>query len=110
MSVQYKAVFPNPPLHIVLYCLTPVEFRRYSSLTLCLPYPAWGENNGESDDASIELGAKGIRVVNTGRWPICVRLPRDTMRVSSKNPTPGKTGQQWGTPFILWKQATDHWS
>src|SRR5581483_3152971 len=53
MSVQYKAVSSNPPLHIVLYCVTPPEFRRYSSLTLCPPCPAWGEcveQNGSAED------------------------------------------------------------
>ena len=44
MSVQYSAVLSIPPLYMVLYCLTPPEFDRYSSLNLCPPYPAWGEN------------------------------------------------------------------
>ena len=43
MSVQYNAVVANPTPYIVLYCLTPGKFRRYSSLTLCPPFPAWGE-------------------------------------------------------------------
>jgi len=44
MYVQYNAVESKRILHIVLYCLTPPEFRRYSSLNSCPPYPAWGEN------------------------------------------------------------------
>jgi len=49
MCVQWSAVLGKPPLHMVLYCLTPAEFHRYSSLTLCLPYPAWGENNAGTE-------------------------------------------------------------
>ncbi len=58
MSVQYKAVSLNPPLYIVLYCLTPPEFGRYSSLTLCLPYPAWGMASDCSDDAMQQIRRK----------------------------------------------------
>src|SRR5215469_12925988 len=61
MSVQYSAVSAISPLHIVLYCLTPPEFRRYSSLTLCLPYPARGEKNTGVEIAGI--------VVRNGRNP-----------------------------------------
>ena len=55
MSVQYSALSAIPPLHIVLYCLTPPEFRRYSSLTLCLPYPAQGEDDTEVEVRRIEV-------------------------------------------------------
>ena len=67
MSVQYSAVDGNPTLHMVLYCLTPPEFRRYSSLNLCLPYPARGVRAGwfwsQNAAARIETGS-GIFVVN----------------------------------------------
>src|SRR5215471_5166147 len=65
MSVQYKAVSSIPPLYIVLYCLTPPEFRRYSSLNLCLPHPAGAEHADGARYASIVVAKRGIRVVNS---------------------------------------------
>ena len=44
MCVQPSAVALKPIPYMVLYCLTPPQFHRYSSLTLCPPYPAWAEN------------------------------------------------------------------
>jgi hypothetical protein len=40
MSVQYGEVPSKAIQDIVLYCLTPARFRRYSSLNLCAPSPA----------------------------------------------------------------------
>ena len=65
MSVQYSAVTGKPPLYIVLYCLTQARIHRYSSLNLCPPYPAWGENNDGTEDTGIKLDAAGIRLVNS---------------------------------------------
>jgi hypothetical protein len=65
MSVQYKAVSVNPPLYIVLYCLTPPQFHRYSSLTLCSLYPASGENGDRANCACNKSGGGGIRLVNS---------------------------------------------
>src|SRR5580765_6234095 len=59
MAVQYRAVSAIPPLHIVLYCLTQPEFRRYSSLTLCQPYPARGGNERRSNGSLQRIAGKG---------------------------------------------------
>jgi len=48
MSVQYRALIAKPTPYIVLYCLTPRQFGRYSSLTLCPPCPAWGEDAAQA--------------------------------------------------------------
>src|ERR1700722_4504219 len=48
MSVQPSAVARKAIPYMVLYCLTPPQFHRYSSLTLCPPYPARGENVGKT--------------------------------------------------------------
>ena len=76
MSVQPSAVSHKPTLYMVLYCLTPPRFHRYSSLTLCLPRPAWGELQHGAEDRGIILLAGGIRLVNTLR-------PRRACRVSA---------------------------
>ena len=47
MSAQPNAVARKATPYMVLYCLTPPQFHRYSSLTLCPPPPAWGENDVE---------------------------------------------------------------
>src|SRR5580704_1120009 len=44
MRVQPSAVICKPTPYMVLYSLTPGQFHRYSSLTLCPPCPARGEN------------------------------------------------------------------
>jgi len=44
MRVQPSALGRKAIQYIVLYCLTPPRFHRYSSFNLCPPYPAWGEN------------------------------------------------------------------
>src|ERR1700729_1600688 len=49
---------------MVLYCLTPPQFHRYSSLTLCPPRPAWGENSDGPNDKSIVFDSGGICLVN----------------------------------------------
>src|SRR5258708_22943912 len=41
MCVQPNALDRKAIQYIVLYCLTPARFRRYSSLNLCPPCPAW---------------------------------------------------------------------
>src|SRR5690348_10355958 len=63
MSVQYNAVMCNPTLYIVLYCLTPPQFHRYSSLTLCPPNPAWGGKEMQIG-ASRECGRHPMRKRN----------------------------------------------
>jgi len=41
--VQNDVVVQKGTLHMVFSCLTPVQFRRYSSFNLCPPYPAEGK-------------------------------------------------------------------
>src|SRR5205807_7220936 len=65
MSVQPSAVGCKPTLHIVLYCLTPPQFHRYSSLTLCSPDPAWGETNDYAQWCGNKSARGGIRLVNS---------------------------------------------
>ena len=107
MSVQYRAVFANPTLHIVLYCLTPPEFHRYSSLNSCSPYPAWGENNDGSDPASIELGKAGIRLVNSELPQVLAQRLRQTWGVRDKNPHVSQNRQDMGHPDF---STAGHWS
>jgi hypothetical protein len=87
MSVQPNAVARKATPYMVLYCLTPPQFPRYSSLTLCPPFPAWGENDRDSVAASIEFPRGGILLVNS----FCA--------VESSSPTPisRKAGEKWGT-------------
>jgi len=94
MAVQYNALSCIPPLHIVLYYLTPAEFRRYSSLTLCPPFPAWGETNDCADGVCSNSSGKGIRLVNRSR---------------SRNPPISRNRRDLGYPFLWdWQLATDH--
>ena len=81
MSVQYNAVSSMPPLYIVLYCLTPPEFRRYSSLNLCPRYPAWGGNGDRVDCACNKSDGGGIRLVNR-------RCASDNLQVWQKTARP----------------------
>src|SRR5215469_2583159 len=87
MSVQYNAVSAIPPLHIVLYCLTPPESRRYSSLTLCLPYPARGEENTGGDVASIVVRNGRNRSGKQGRMRISRAEKCAKMVTRQKSPT-----------------------
>src|ERR1700730_4346754 len=59
MRVQPNAVSCKPIPYMVLYCLTPPQFHRYSSLTLCPPYPAGGENVAE-EWSERDRGTNGI--------------------------------------------------
>lgn len=96
MAVQYKAVSRIPPLHIVLYSLTPAEFHRYSSLNLCPPFPAWGETNDCADGVCNNSGGRGIRLVNTSR---------------SRNSHVTQNPRDMGHPLLWhwhWHLATDH--
>ena len=92
MAVQYKAVSCIPPLYIGLYFLTPAEFRRYSSLSLCSPNPVWGERNDRANGVCNKSGGEGIRLVNRFAHIGKSRLLAKPVR----NGAPGS--------------ATDHWS
>jgi hypothetical protein len=61
MCVQPGALGRKVIQYIVLYCLTPPPFRRYSCLNLCPPFPA---QDGIKPKASFAEG-KGIRLVNS---------------------------------------------
>src|SRR5580692_1926474 len=63
MCVQPRAVARKVIQYIVLYCLTPPRFRRYSSFNLCPASPAWGEEV-VCGFSSIVFGGGGIRLVN----------------------------------------------
>jgi hypothetical protein len=58
MCVQPNAVSCNATQYIVLYCLTPAGFRRYSSFNLCPPCPAWGEKCCLRKKAGIDSSAE----------------------------------------------------
>jgi hypothetical protein len=63
MPVQPNALPAKPIQDIVLYCLTPPLFHRYSCLNLCPPPPAW-------DGLNLKMHAfagGGIRLVNSLR-------------------------------------------
>ena len=72
MCVQPNALALKAIQYMVLYCLTPPPFHRYSCLNLCPPSPAW---DGMEPNVSFAEG-KGIRLVNravrtvTGNWPL----------------------------------------
>jgi hypothetical protein len=79
MCVQPNAVGPKALPYIVLYCLTPAQFHRYSSLTLCTPYPAWGAINDGPHRASIKFGGEesGWLIGNAGENPHVSQMRRD---------------------------------
>ena len=72
MCVQPNAVAAKAIQYMVLYCLTPAPFHRYSWLNLCPPSPA--------QDGIVPIRHlfedEGIRLVNvaagskTGNWPL----------------------------------------
>ena len=73
MCVQPRALARKAIQYMVLYCLTPPLFDRYSWLNLCPPYPA---GDGVKRNARFAEG-KGIRLVNRSR-----RSTRETGRGS----------------------------
>ena len=64
MCVQPNALGRKAIQYIVLYCLTPARFRRYSSLNLCPPSPSPGEDLVQLRSAVHRFGKGGIRLVN----------------------------------------------
>ena len=100
MTVQYKAVSCIPTLYIVLYSLTPAEFRRYSNLNLCPPFPAWGETNDCARGLCNRLDGRGIRLVNR--------------RTLYENPHSWQKRPELGHPQYPvtgnWLLTTGHWS
>jgi hypothetical protein len=75
MCVQPSALALKAIQYMVLYCLTPGLFHRYSCLNLCPPFPAQDGNSlGIKLNAYFAEG-KGIRLVNssvstgTDNWP-----------------------------------------
>src|ERR1035437_8520351 len=101
MCVQPNAVARKAIPYMVLYCLTPPQFHRYSSLTLCPPCPAWGEKNDGMDDDCIVFGGGGTRLVN-----------RSSRRARSQNPHVSQRTRNMGHParvFTEWQLATDNW-
>jgi hypothetical protein len=76
MCVQPNAVGRKAIPYIVLYCLTPARFHRYSSLTLGLPYPAWGEDDAEACIERFSEGPRGISLVNTRAQAFGTLTPR----------------------------------
>jgi len=73
MCVQYDEVSPKAIQDIVFYCLTPVRFRRYSSLNLCAASPAGNEKRLYAAEMSIVSGLGGILLVN--RFYSAVSIP-----------------------------------
>src|SRR5580658_11299183 len=76
MHVQPNALALKAIQYIVLYCLTPPQFHRYSSCNLCPPLPAQDGNiRGFEPDEHL-AGSEGISLVNspadslTGNWPL----------------------------------------
>src|SRR5579864_180832 len=74
MSVQLNAVSCKPTLYMVLYCLTPARFHRYSSLTLCPPYPAWGEKSYDRGRCMHLMERRRTSVVNKRRATVLVLI------------------------------------
>jgi hypothetical protein len=75
MCVQPNALDRKAIQYIVLYCLTPPLFHRYSWLNLCPPYPAQvGTGYGAKPMRHLSAG-EGIRLVNSlaaspTTWPL----------------------------------------
>jgi hypothetical protein len=86
MCVQSDGVKRKAIQDIVLYCLTPPRFRRYSSFNLCRPFPAWGEemiqpiNTGSRVRSSGNLCSKqaceGSNFGLSSDWPLSPRSRR----------------------------------
>lgn len=83
MCVQPNALARKAIQYIVLYCLTPPPFHRYSWLILCPPFPAWdgmhrklGPKADCAEDTGIRLVNRPERVeienwpLTTGHWPL----------------------------------------
>jgi len=66
---------------MVLYCLTPPRFPRYSSLNLCPPRPALGENDAITATQGSFLRQRGITLVNR-------RAPQEQRQKSRRGETP----------------------
>jgi hypothetical protein len=66
MRVQFQAFARKAIQYMVLYCLTPPLFHRYSCLNLCPLSPAW---DGFEQSAYF-VEEEGIRLVN--RLSACV--------------------------------------
>ena len=88
MCVQPNALGRKAIQYIVLYCLTPARFRRYSSLNLCPPYPAW-------DGIGMSMHRFGRRRNLPGKQ----LLPRDSF--VGRDPTFRKGREKWGTRHQL---------
>ena len=98
MPVQPNAVRDKAIQYIVLYCLTPARFGRYSSLNLCVPCPARGE----------KWEAVLCPQVEESVW----LTDRAGMisRHQTKFPRSRKAGETWGTQFgFSWQLATGNW-
>ena len=80
MCVQPDALGRKAIQYIVLYCLTPPRFHRYSSSNLCTPNPA----RDGIDRSDHHFGARSIDMVNrpeiiiTNNWPLATALPRSS--------------------------------
>ena len=76
MCVQPNALARKAIQHMVLYCLTPPLFDRYSCLNLCLPYPA-GDGIGYGIEPMRHLSeGGGICLVNSLAGPKTEQCPR----------------------------------
>jgi hypothetical protein len=88
MCVQPEALARRAIQYMVLYCLTPPLFHRYSCLNLCPPYPAWdGTGHGIELRERFAEGV-GIRLVNSSR-------------AGFASPTFRKGCEKWGTQVVL---------
>ena len=91
MCVQPEALARRAIQYIVLYCLTPPLFHRYSGLNLCPPYPARdGTGHGIELRERFAEGV-GIRVVNSSPRGFCLAHFSQRMRkmghpISYRNP------------------------
>ena len=99
MRAQPNAVFCSATPYMVLYCLTPPRFHRYSSLTLCTPCPAWGEKSDGTYEACIVFSGGGICLVN-GSSPPYAR---------SKSPCFARMRNMPEVRVHDWQRATDNW-
>ncbi len=97
MRVQPSGVSGNGTQDIGLYCLTPARCRRYSSLNLCSPCPAWGVKKRRNEGVCIVMARAGIRLVNT-------RFDRDRGSHFSQN----RREVRHPRPVDCRKPATDH--
>lgn len=100
MSVQYDEAPSKTIQDIVLYCLTPAGFRRYSSLNFVRATSSRNETDGRAAEMSIVSGVGGIGLVNRfipgGLFPLSRKFSETWGALISSIPTSRKEARSGG--------------